>query len=301
MQFSLITPAYNRNDCIVNCINSVAEQLSEFDDFEQIIINDGSSDGTLRQIRELEKRFTFLKVISYANNAGVNYARNRGIDLASGDFIIFLDSDDTLNKGMLKRISDEVNRQKSYKHFLFKVSSNNDENISKGELTYEDILLGKVHGDYLHIVKSSFLKTYQFFEEFRAFEGLNWLRVIKVTQPLAIIPIQAVTVNIRNSDSLSRKIYKSVDHHVLLENFKAKSLFLKLYGMDLKRNSSKMFYRNVLLLFITGLRSKQFEQNCTLISEHLPNKVIQKLALLFNNKITSYLISRIYLIKYSFE
>ncbi|WP_414754035.1 glycosyltransferase family 2 protein [Anabaena sp. CCY 9910] len=86
---SVIIPAYNAERTILETISSVQQQT--FSDFELIIINDGSTDRTLELIQNIQDER--LKIFSY-ENGGLPVARNRGISLASGEFIAFLDADD---------------------------------------------------------------------------------------------------------------------------------------------------------------------------------------------------------------
>jgi len=69
---SIITPVYNRKDCIGRCIKSVQKQ--EYENYQHIIINDGSDDGTLDVLKEFQNKENKIKVISYEENRGVNFA-----------------------------------------------------------------------------------------------------------------------------------------------------------------------------------------------------------------------------------
>ena len=86
---SVIIPAYNAERTIVKTITSVQDQT--FSDWELIVINDGSTDGTLQLLHEIND--SRLKIFSYPNR-GLSVARNRGIARAQGEFIAFLDADD---------------------------------------------------------------------------------------------------------------------------------------------------------------------------------------------------------------
>jgi glycosyltransferase involved in cell wall biosynthesis len=86
---SVIIPAYNCEKSIKETINSVLQQT--FTDFELIVINDGSQDSTLDVINSIQD--TRMKVFSF-ENAGGNISRNRGLNLAVGNYISFLDADD---------------------------------------------------------------------------------------------------------------------------------------------------------------------------------------------------------------
>lgn len=86
---SVVIPAYNAERTILETINSVQRQT--FQDFELIVINDGSTDGTLTALNTVND--SRLNVFSY-KNGGLSVARNRGISRAVGEFIAFLDADD---------------------------------------------------------------------------------------------------------------------------------------------------------------------------------------------------------------
>lgn len=92
---SIIIPAYNAYLHIDNCIHSIVNQT--YNDLEIIIINDGSTDKTLDLLnkwRVLDKR---IKVLNQ-ENSGVSNSRNIGIKISTGDYLAFVDSDDTISK-----------------------------------------------------------------------------------------------------------------------------------------------------------------------------------------------------------
>jgi glycosyltransferase involved in cell wall biosynthesis len=94
---SVIIPAYNRADLIGETIESVLNQT--FDDFEIIIVDDGSTDSTEEVVRKFDGPITYL----YQENRGRSCARNRGFEVSGGDYVCFLDSDDVLKPRMLER------------------------------------------------------------------------------------------------------------------------------------------------------------------------------------------------------
>lgn len=97
--FSIIIPVYNTEKHLENCINSVLNQT--YDNFEICIIDDGSTDksGSICDcFSEKDKRIK----VTHISNKGVSNARNLGIQNASGDYIIFLDSDDWIENNALE-------------------------------------------------------------------------------------------------------------------------------------------------------------------------------------------------------
>lgn len=94
INISIIIPAFNSEKYIERCIDSVLKQTSN--NFEIIIVNDGSTDNTEYIIKEYSQRYSFIKQITQSNR-GVSEARNRGLVEAKGEWIIFLDADDLLD------------------------------------------------------------------------------------------------------------------------------------------------------------------------------------------------------------
>ena len=91
MKFSIIVPVYNVAPYLRACLDSVVAQT--FADWECICVDDGSTDGSGAILDEYAKRDARFRVIHQAN-AGVSAARNAGIDLATGEWVTFLDADD---------------------------------------------------------------------------------------------------------------------------------------------------------------------------------------------------------------
>ena len=89
---SVITPAYNASEFIGETIESVLKQT--FQDWEMIIVDDCSTDDTLKLANEFSKKDSRIKVVQNEKNSGVAATRNHGLDVASGEFIAFVDSDD---------------------------------------------------------------------------------------------------------------------------------------------------------------------------------------------------------------
>lgn len=111
MQFSIIIPAYNAAKYLNRCIESVANQDLPHDCYEAIVVNDGSTDDTVIALDLLCEKYSFLKYVTTPNR-GLSNARNRGIAESSGEYILFLDSDDGLVANVLGRIFMEMSKDK---------------------------------------------------------------------------------------------------------------------------------------------------------------------------------------------
>lgn len=105
MLLSIIIPVFNVQDYIAQAIQSVVSQ--EFSSWELILINDGSTDGSLGICERFRDSDPRIVVIDQANT-GVSGARNSGLDRAIGQFVLFLDGDDYLCPGALAAIADHL-------------------------------------------------------------------------------------------------------------------------------------------------------------------------------------------------
>lgn len=105
---SVIIPAFNAASCLEQCIDSILKQT--YTNFEIIVIDDGSTDDTQNICKKYESIDSRIRYI-YQKNAGVSAARNRGIENAKGDWVAFVDADDSVESQyleyMIKAVSDK--------------------------------------------------------------------------------------------------------------------------------------------------------------------------------------------------
>lgn len=107
IELSVIVPVYNVEDYLPKCLQSLDHQGLDAEDFEVILINDGSNDRSLRICEDFVKTHKNVRLLNQ-NNQGVAVARNKGIDAARGGYILFLDSDDFLADNGLKQIEEVI-------------------------------------------------------------------------------------------------------------------------------------------------------------------------------------------------
>lgn len=104
IKFSVIVPVYNVEKYLKKCINSILNQT--YKNYEIIIINDGSTDKS-KKILESYKNINNVKIINQTNK-GLSVARNIGIKNASGDYLLFVDSDDYIDNGLLENLNKNI-------------------------------------------------------------------------------------------------------------------------------------------------------------------------------------------------
>ncbi len=108
MRFSVIVPVYNVEKYIGKCLDSIIRQ--SYDDFELIIIYDKSDDNTFSIISNFAKDDNRIKIVENEVKGGVSFARNLGISLAKGEYIVCVDSDDYIATDSLKVLSEAIDK-----------------------------------------------------------------------------------------------------------------------------------------------------------------------------------------------
>lgn len=110
---SVIIPTYNRAEQVVEAVNSVLQQT--YTAFELIVVDDASTDSTISLLRKEFAADTRVELIFLSENKGVSFARNRGIEMAKGEWIAFLDSDDIWHKDKLQQQVAYIKENPQYK------------------------------------------------------------------------------------------------------------------------------------------------------------------------------------------
>lgn len=123
VEISVIIPCYNVEDYLEECLDSVINQT--FTDTEIICINDGSTDNTLKILEDYSKIDNRIKIINQSNH-GLAISRNRGLDVATGKYICFIDSDDYFHLNAFKELYD-IAEEKSLDFVFFKLINFDDE------------------------------------------------------------------------------------------------------------------------------------------------------------------------------
>jgi glycosyltransferase involved in cell wall biosynthesis len=105
-EVSVIIPVYEVESYLAECLDSVLSQ--DFTDVEIVTVNDASPDRSLEILRRFEKADPRVRVIDLPENVGLGAARNRGLDAATGKYVLFLDSDDAIVPGAIGQMVDRA-------------------------------------------------------------------------------------------------------------------------------------------------------------------------------------------------
>ncbi|WP_051697642.1 glycosyltransferase [Prevotella sp. 10(H)] len=169
MKLSLIIPVYNVEKYIKACLNSVFLQNYSVNDYEVIIVNDGTPDNSMVIIDEFSKKYFNIKILNQQNQ-GLSMARNNGLSIATGDYVWFIDSDDTIKSDSLETVCGLIDKYPDvevFASFMTKVDEFGNRSIENTSKKLQKLCLkGK---DYLFreypfgasqrfIIKKSFLQ-----------------------------------------------------------------------------------------------------------------------------------------------
>lgn len=218
--FSVVIPTYNRLRRVSKSIESVLNQ--SFKNFEVIVIDDHSSDGTYNFIRNKYESDSRILVLVHTRNKERGAARNTGINAAKGKFILFLDSDDELEPEHLEGFYNIIQNKSGFilygsKHYFRREDGSTYQNsdmktLSPGVYNYKLFLRGNPIGCIFCVKKDYAIRN--MFNESREYSALeDWLYLIINTNqtPIYIHDICTYVVNdhgtrsMRNDNKLVQK------------------------------------------------------------------------------------------------
>lgn len=108
IRITFVIPVYNVERYLERCVNSIICRSSTM--YEILLVNDGSTDRSSGLCEELGVRHEGIVRVIHKENGGLASARNRGIEEARGEYLVFVDSDDWLDGGFIEKIDDVINR-----------------------------------------------------------------------------------------------------------------------------------------------------------------------------------------------
>lgn len=256
---SIIIPIYNVERTLEMCLQSVASQ--EIDDCEVIMVDDGSPDKCGEICDRWAIRDKRFKAI-HQPNGGLSAARNRGIDMAKGDLITFVDSDDYLAEGTLKPLVNRMMEDESIYILEYNVMKHTlDGGIRSLGITESEWQSGadywfKGHA-YTHTYAWNKIYRRQVFMEVRYPEGRNFEDVHTLPLLLDNVWGRVVTTShgaynyVENAAGITQTA-KATDHRSLLD---AHMCFLESHKDDMKSQPLSLvaeYYAHVLNIQITA-------------------------------------------------
>lgn len=264
---SIIVPAYNIEKYIVRCLDSLTSQT--YDYIEIIVVDDGSKDNTGPLIDQYALKDSRIKVI-HQKNQGVSMARNTGLDIAKGEYIGFVDGDDTADIDMFEFLVDQIEENEAdIAHCGYKMvypskavyyHNTGTEIIQDGNEGVVDLLKGKIiePGVCNKLYKKELFEEIKFDTSIRINEDLliNF-KLFRKAQKAIFVDVTKYNYILRKNSAATSKsnIYKIMDSYkvakMILEESEDVS---EIYPYAYKAFISKLVY-------IVGLNPKKMTQD----------------------------------------
>lgn len=261
MMVSVIIPVYNSADFIERTLSSVAAQT--FRDFEIIVVDDGSKDASGEIVKKWTARDSRVRYF-YKKNGGVSSARNLGLDMAVGEYITFLDSDDTYEPEFLEEMLQKITatgKDLCYCGFFFRAGG---KIIGKSPEIFniEEPLIYIIQDHWIStnswMIRREYLEKYHFRfteqlvcgEDFDFFCRLLYWN----TDPCCVVKKYLTNYDLRvNSLSDKGKVWYSQTY--IVESLNAYKNFCRVIGLH--RNTSPIDYRQLMVV-----KMKRFYLRC---------------------------------------
>lgn len=311
MFFSVIVPVYNVEKYLAKCLDSILSQ--SFDSFELIVVDDGSKDNSGKICDDYAEKDSRVKVIHKANG-GLSDARNAGTNVAQGEYIVYIDSDDyVLSDDFLRTLYDNINGADIllYKHQKFFDGSTemqpctySYENIDVND-TYVEKLKKLVEGDAFYgmawikaFKRSIVVENNIIFEKGLLGEDMEWnYHLITNAKSLSVVDKPFIAYRQReNSITTSTKLKNLTDFIYILEKWSktVKEEFADETFKQVLFASMAKYYSNLLITYnrVEEAEKKQYIQRIKDLSWLLKYssskrpKLVSKMYSVFGLKIT---------------
>lgn len=259
MKYSVIIPVYNSERTIKRCIESIT--LQNRPDVETIIINDGSTDETESLCKALQTKHNNI-IYLYKENGGVSSARNLGLSVANGEFVLFVDSDDYVDNKCFDTIDRYTQSNADFYQFGFSIVANglvketrefsecNVKTSSEKEAFVSDgVVTRSINSPCAKIFKRKIIneKGLRFCEELSTGEDLTFVFTFLLSaNKVERSENKIYFADVGNEESLSRKYREDLSEQLIgvydsmVKAFQKSKIESKLINQSL----AWLFYRN---------------------------------------------------------
>lgn len=289
---SVIVPIYNVQKYLKRCVDSILKQT--YKNLEIILVNDGSTDNSRKIINEYKKLDNRVKAY-HKENGGLSDARNYGIERATGDYILYLDSDDWLDINMINTMIEKAKEYKadivqvgfyySYEEYLLydnRYYGENDDDIvlDKQELMKELVINEKVKNfAWGKLYKSEVVKDI-LFEKGVRFEDVFWAHKVMDRVDKYVIVHKPLMYYFQRNNSISGNY--SLKNTDILKGLFERHIFIQANYTDLKNESYKIILKTLFIHYDIISKINDSKKNIYLnsIREHILHNYKE-----FNNSI----------------
>lgn len=284
VDLSIIVPAYNVEEYIEECIDSILKQ--NLTKFEILVINDGSSDRTLNKL-EKYKVNEKIKIIT-TENKGLSAARNLGIKLSKGEYILLLDSDDFLIESTLSKILMEAKINKlemiAYNCNIY-YSRNNYFRLERPNYT-EEIIDGIEFSRINYINKKSypmswlnlyhrniFMKYNLLFKEGIIYEDVEFnIRLMINVKRMKYLNLEVINYRQRsNSITKSKRDFKLEErsYYNIISTYKKVEEICERLPKEYYKNTIGYYTKNLVLVYLKNRKIAELKRNYNKLKENL--------------------------------
>ncbi|WP_308991946.1 glycosyltransferase [Mariniflexile litorale] len=273
IKLSIIVPVYNVEKYIERCIRSISKQDLPSQAYEIIIVNDGSTDDSLNIINNVSKEYTNI-IVHTQENTGLGGARNKGITLAKGTYIWFIDSDDFIAENCLNELVNFI-ETKSLDVLSFDFNCTDEEgniiNWIDFKLDYQNKPV--VSGDtfYFNNYVHSYIWLYIFKTSLFTTNQLRFEERINM-QDSEIMP--RIMHHVNKIAPIHKVVYYYVNRENSFINSKKKNVRKRYYDSIIKVNSLLNSFKNSLpkeALITQGINNKLADINRILFLQFIFN------------------------------
>ena len=263
MRFSIIIPVYNAEKYIEKCLDSVLNQT--YQDFEIIIVNDGSKDNS--QIIIDKYKLKTDKIISFIQeNHGINYTRNFAMEKASGEYLVSVDSDDYIGNDYLETINKAIEKNNSDLIGINLTLVNDEKTLGKmnkaifENLNGEDAIIKLINYGKPFDIACGFVLKSKYIKENNFKYPLGQYHEDYALMPKIVVSAKSVT----NLDYSGYYYYQSEDSITRTTDYKKECV--KVYDV--------LKHTDDLLIFMNAKNIKK--ENLEIIKSYLANAIIEK-------------------------
>ena len=262
MKVSVIIPAYNAENFIRKSLDSVVNQV--YKNLEIRVVDDASTDSTKKIIKEYADKDDRIIPFYQASNKGVSSARNIGLKAVSGEYVVFVDSDDELTPDAIRRMVDMADKYNSdfidSYHLLYLKNKNGKlYSFTEKKMPKQIQVFGslnenvKVLDTYTYItgklIKKELLKGLKFDETLTRYEDLVFEHELKTRIKNYVLLNKPIYFYYQREDSLVNTLGKK--HLCYLEALKkVKNIYSK-YNKEVKDTIEALLFQNMILTLFT--------------------------------------------------
>ncbi len=209
---SFVTPTFNRAELICETLDSILEAINHnfTNDFEILVIDDASTDNTVSMLYEkydYQIRSGLIKVISLAENIGVTGAKNYGAQLAVGEWIVFIDSDDLIVYENFFSMVEFINHNVNADAYFFSCIDF-DGNVIGNKfddkfLSLKEYQKEGMFGEKLPVISKALILEFPYHTDLRGFEGLTYMEMLFNQKKLYVSNLVVRKYRLDNNDRLS--------------------------------------------------------------------------------------------------